>query len=119
MPLNITLRRGPTSSPFRRQLLGLCQIPDGGDLILCSGYIYEPESGYSILNDDLLDAIVDGVKGYRLRTIAGKLRKSGAMDWPQYYRNFVQTLRLSGVNVEAFVAPQRNWHAKIAIRLDK
>ena len=119
MPLKITLRRGSESSPFRRQLLRLCQMPTGGDLVLSSGYIWEPESGYRVLNDELLDSIIAGIKKHKVVTIAGKLQKSGKSDWPQYYRNFVQTLRTAGIAVEPYVAPKRNWHAKVAIRLDR
>src|SRR5437867_1149423 len=119
MPLTITLRRGRESSPFRRQLLRLCRMPTGGDLILSSGYIYEPDRGYSLLDDKLLDAIVEGTAGHTVRTIAGKLQKSGPMDRLQYYRNFVAALRSAGVQVEALMAPKRNWHAKMAVRLDQ
>ena len=118
MPLAITVRRGPDSSPFRRQLLCLCRMPRGGNLVLCSGYIYEPDRGYSILDDQLLNAIVRETAGYRVQTLAGKLQQSGTMDWLGYYRNFVATLRDAGVQVELHIAPERNWHAKVAVRFD-
>jgi hypothetical protein len=38
--------------------------------------------------------------------------------WKEQYEQFVQRLVREGVNVEAFYAPRRNWHAKIALRLD-
>jgi phosphatidylserine/phosphatidylglycerophosphate/cardiolipin synthase-like enzyme len=94
-------------------------MPGGGDLLLCSGYIYEPSAGYSLLDDELRDAIVAGTAGATVRTIAGKLEKSGPMDWLQFYRNFVNGLRTSGVQVQALIAPKRNWHAKVAIRFDR
>jgi hypothetical protein len=100
-------------------LLRLCRTPNGGGLILCSGYIYEPDYGYRILDDELLAAIVEGTSGQLVRTIAGKLQKSGSMDWLRFYRNFVSALRAAGVQVEALIAPERNWHAKIAVRLSK
>jgi hypothetical protein len=118
MPLLITLRRDTRSSPFRRQLQRLCAIPGGHDLLLCSGYIYEPDSGYSVLADELGKAISGGIGKNVVTTIAGKLAKGGYIDWLANYRNFVNRLRGLGVSVTAYVAPERNWHAKIAIRLD-
>jgi phosphatidylserine/phosphatidylglycerophosphate/cardiolipin synthase-like enzyme len=87
-------------------------------LVLCSGYIYEPDRGYSILDDQLLDAIVRGTAGYRVQTLAGKLQQSGTMDWLGYYRNFVATLRGAGVQVDPLIAPERNWHVKVAVSFD-
>jgi hypothetical protein len=87
-------------------------------LVLCSGYIYEPDRGYSILDDQLLNAIVRGTAGYHVQTLAGKLQQSGTMDWLGYYRNFVATLRDAGIQVEPHIAPERNWHAKVAVRFD-
>jgi hypothetical protein len=118
MPLQITLRRNAGSSPFRRQLLRLCSLPGAGELFISSGYIYEPDDGYGILRDGLADAIKSGIGNHQLTTIAGKLTQIGRMDWPEYYRNFVARLRSNGVNVRAFAAPRRNWHAKIAVMLD-
>jgi phosphatidylserine/phosphatidylglycerophosphate/cardiolipin synthase-like enzyme len=93
-------------------------MPRGGELVLCSGYIYEPDRGYSILDDQLLNAIVRGTAGYRVQTLAGKLQQSGTLDWLGYYRNFVATLRDAGVQIEPHIAPERNWHAKVAVRFD-
>ena len=118
MPLLITLRRNPESSPFRRQLQRLCRLPAPGDLILCSGYIWEPESGYSVLEDDLLECIAVGCHGKTVTTIAGKLQKSGYIDWLQHYKNFVARLQRAGIAVRPYIVPRRNWHAKIAIKLD-
>ena len=118
MSLLITLRRNIESSPFRRQLQRLCSLPVSGDLVLCSGYIWEPESGYSILGDDLLDYISKGCGGHTLTTIAGKLQKSGNIDWLKHYRNFVVRLQNAGITVAPYIVPERNWHAKIAIKLD-
>lgn len=50
----------------------------------------------------------------RVITVAGKFSSSF---WENYYYNFVMALK-AFFNVDAYVAPSRNWHAKIAIRLD-
>ena len=55
-------------------------MPQGDELVLCSGYIYEPDRGYSILDDQLLDAIIQGAARHRVQTLAGKLQQSGTMD---------------------------------------
>jgi len=112
MPLLITLRRDVDSSPFRRQLERICTVPGGCSLILCSGYIWEPDSGYSVLGDDLLTYINSGVKQNNIITIAGKLQSGGYVNWLQHYRNFVSRLLNAGLQVTAYIAPKRNWHAK-------
>jgi hypothetical protein len=47
-------------------------------------------------------------------TVAGKLSDPR---WEDFYRNFVLRLSQAGLRVKPFIAPRRNWHAKIAIRL--
>lgn len=118
MPLLITLRHDLHSSPFRRQLERLCTVPGGADLVLCSGYIWEPDQGYGVLSDDLLKLLAEGLGHNRLTMIAGKLDSRGPINWLQFYRNFYTRLKAAGVQVSAVVAPRRNWHAKIAIRMD-
>jgi hypothetical protein len=118
MPLLITLRRDLNSSPFRRQLERLCAAPGGADMVLCSGYIWEPDYGYSVLSDDLLRVIAEGIGTNQVMTIAGKFDSRGPINWLQHYRNFCARLKEAGVRVSAVVAPTRNWHAKIAMRMD-
>ncbi|MCS6880723.1 MAG: phospholipase D-like domain-containing protein [Oscillochloridaceae bacterium] len=93
----------------------LILLRDADDLVLCSGYIWEPAAGYKykILDDKLLDVLLRGCKGKRIITIAGKLDKQ----WLDHYKNFVRRLRQKDLYVKPYLAPKRNWHAKIAIRL--
>jgi hypothetical protein len=90
-------------------------MPPGQSAILCSGYIWQPNDGrYNVLDDGLRQAIVSGCGTGGLTTIAGKFYPSYYED---YYRNFIQDLRASGVPVTPFYAPKKNWHAKVAIRM--
>lgn len=115
MPIRITLRQGAAESPFRRMLTALVTAPFGDSLLLCSGYIQEGGfSNFRIL-DDLLPAIKAGCASGKVTTVAGKLEYG---IWKEQYEQFVRRLVREGVNVEAFYAPRRNWHAKIALRLD-
>lgn len=93
----------------------LIKLPNTDSLVLCSGYIWEPEQGYKILDDELLDTIKIGCHGHGITTVAGKLENV----WLEYYKNFIRRLRNNGILVKPFFAPKRNWHAKIAIRLLK
>src|SRR6266576_303850 len=118
MPVRVTLRTGPFASPFRKHLASLMESPFGDSLVLCSGYIWETDSassGYKVL-DDLLAHIVRGCASGTLTTVAGKL---GYGDYVRYYRNFVRRIRGAGVRVQPLIAPKRNWHAKIAIRMSQ
>jgi hypothetical protein len=117
MSIQITLRRDKEFSPFRKQLLEICSIPGHGDLVLCSGYIWE-STGYSVLDDDLLRAMRSGLAGNQIICVAGKLAIT-PVNWVQHYKDFVAKLRAQGIKVTAYIAPKRNWHAKIAVRLDK
>ncbi|RME56753.1 hypothetical protein D6779_10040, partial [Candidatus Parcubacteria bacterium] len=51
--------------------------------------------------------------GQEIITVAGKLDGF----WLEHYQNFVRRLRQAGLQVKAYVAPRKNWHAKIAIRI--
>ena len=85
--------------------------------MLCSGYIWQPDNGrYNVLDDSLRQSIVSGCIGGTLTTVAGKFSSAYYKD---YYRNFISDLRLNGVNVIAYYAPRKNWHAKIAIRTNQ
>ncbi|MGE8226830.1 MAG: hypothetical protein ACN6RK_13695 [Stenotrophomonas sp.] len=116
MAITISLRRDKSFSPFRKELIDLCQARGLGDLILCSGYIWEGGT-YSVLDDDLLDAIKIGVGSNQVICVAGKLAKK-PIDWHLHYKNFHSKISGAGIKVAAHVAPKRNWHAKIAMRLD-
>ena len=118
MPIRVTLRTTRDFSPFREMLHRLITLPDADDLILCSGYIWEPYPGYAydkykILDDELLNKLEIGCRGKNIVTIAGKLDER----WLEFYKSFVRRLRSHGLNVTPYFAPKRNWHAKIAIRL--
>ncbi len=114
MPIRVTLRTSQDFSPFRELLHRVIALPNCDKLILCSGYIWEPSGqGYTVLNDELLDKLKSGCAGQEIIIVAGKLDGF----WPEHYQNFVRRLRQSGLQVKAYVAPRRNWHAKIAIRI--
>lgn len=116
MPIRITLRTTKEFSPFRVMLQRLIALPDTDSLILCSGYIWEPELGYydySILDDELLTALEIGCQRSEVVTIAGKLEGF----WLDYYKRFVRRLRGAGLSIKPLVAQRKNWHAKVAIRL--
>lgn len=117
MPLRIALRISPDHSPFRDMLRALILSPAGDTTVLCSGYIWQPNRGYNVLDDQLLDALTQGCGGKgHIITVAGKLEQH---EWRNYYTNFVTKLRQSCLSVTAYEAPKRNWHAKIAMRLDQ
>jgi hypothetical protein len=113
MPVRITLRSRRDFSPFREMLKRLIESPEGDSLVLCSGYIWEPATGYKVSDDELLDTLQRGCSQGEITTIAGKLDEQ----WIEYYRNFVRRLKNANLNVTPYFAPKRNWHAKIAIRL--
>jgi hypothetical protein len=92
----------------------LIEAPVGDSVLLCSGYIWEPTTGYRILDDELLDSINAGCAAGQITTVAAKLDQKM---WRDFYENFVRRLKSSGLSVQAFVAHERNWHAEIAMRL--
>jgi hypothetical protein len=117
MPIKITLRKEPELSPFRTILGLLLTSPAGESAVLCSGYIWQPNGGrYNVLDDGLRQSIISGCAGGVLTTVAGKFYPAYYQD---YYRNFISDLRLNGVTVDAYYAPRKNWHAKIAIRTNQ
>lgn len=115
MPIRIALRQGADNSPFRRMLDSLIQAPLGDSIMLCSGYVQEDPLGSFRILDDLLPMIKASTSLPRIVTVAGKL--SG--NWSDSYRHFVDRLRAAGMQIDAFYAPRRNWHAKIALRIDQ
>ncbi|WP_156785779.1 hypothetical protein [Stenotrophomonas sp. LM091] len=116
MAIKISLRRDTSFSPFRKELIDLCRARGLGDLILCSGYIWEG-GAYSVLDDDLLEAIKLGIGSNQVICVAGKLARK-PIDWHLHYNKFFSKISGAGIKVAAHVAPKRNWHAKIAMRLD-
>ncbi len=118
MGVLVTLRRGADAAPFKAALLRLCGL-DAGDLVLCTGYVWEDPNGYSILGDGLLTAIQAGLAGNGVVTVAGKLGDDAKWPyWETKYRDFILGLRAGGIPTTAYIARERNWHAKIALRLD-
>jgi hypothetical protein len=118
MAVRVTLRTSKNFSPYRILLRKLIEIPDGDSLVLCSGYIQETDPGnlkrYNILRDDLLISIEKGCLQGQIIVIAGKFENR---QWLDYYKNFIYGLKRAGVKVIPYIAPKKNWHAKIAIRL--
>jgi len=123
MGLQIFLRTNLNISYFRRCLLKLIHTPGITELLLCSGYISERYINpyyrwryplYSILQDDLLNELL--ITNPKVITVGGMLNFPG---WRNSYDNFVRDLRNNNINVDAYIAPKNNWHAKIAMALDK
>jgi len=84
-------------------LYSLIKSIEGGTLVICSGYIWEPDSGVnSVLDDGLLQAIQDG-KPKEITVIAGKLLG----EWKNRYFNFVKRLQ-EEFNVKPYIAKRRN-----------
>lgn len=118
MPLKVTLRNNLATSKFKHLLLGLINSPIGNDLVLGTGYVWEDITGksYQISKDLLGAALAKSITG-NLTTIAGKIAYRYNY---KHYVNFVTSLRTTyGMTVTAKVAPQKNWHAKIAIKLNQ
>lgn len=116
MPIKVVLRKDGAISPFRRLLHMMLLSPLGDSVVLCSGYIWEPDTGYAVLSDGLLPVLQSACASGTLTTVAGKF-------YPDYYRgyyaNFVNRIRATGIAVDARYAPKKNWHAKIAIKTDR
>jgi len=117
MPVKIVFRKRKNFSPFRRILNLLLTAPIGDSVVLCSGYVWQPSnpSHYNILDDELRRAIMSGCNRGKVITVAGKFN-------PEYYRtfykNFINDLKSRGIKVKAYYARQKNWHAKVALRLN-
>ena len=92
----------------------LIRAPFGNSLLLCSGYVQEDTGGRFKILYDLLPVIKTGCAGGTITTVAGKLD----VTWEPRYRNFVARLQSAGLTVRPYCAPKKNWHAKIALRLD-
>lgn len=113
MGILIFLRTNKKISYFRRYLLKLINSPTSDKLLLCSGYIWE-YSNYSILNDELLNAISS--QNVEVITVAGML--SGQGNWENKYKSFVKRLKSNNIKVVSYKAKKKNWHAKVAIKLN-
>ena len=119
MGILITLRNNNTRSYFRELLLKLINLPDTNKLVLSSGYIQEIcyRNSYSILDDDLLLNIQNGLvsnSNYRFVTIAGMFKNPR---WQIQYNNFIHKLQINNINVTSINIRRKNWHAKIAVKL--
>lgn len=130
MPLSILFRRRQDYSPFRTQLHRLVNMVNNGTLILCTGYITEQEQKgyYGVLGDELLTALENGCYWGSIKTIAGKFGSDNDKNqsrpsptstfWLTCYRTFVERIEKAGLAIDAYIATELNWHAKIAICLD-
>jgi hypothetical protein len=133
MGISIVLRKNQNISLFRRELFKLISTPNTNKLLLCSGYVQEiitnykgKKTNYTVLGDGLWNEIQKACKGekFTIETVAGKFW--GLDDWLKSYDNFVNELTTNAknvkgcsVNVEPFIAPRGNWHAKVAMVLAK
>jgi len=114
MPIKIALRKDSKQSPFRRMLNMLLRSPIADSSILCSGYISSPnKDGYYILDDGLRKSIEVGCKNGKLTMILGM----HFQDFKDKYRYFIKNLQSNNINVDAYYASGKNWHAKVAIRI--
>lgn len=117
MAIKIVLRETDQISRFRRLLLRLISCQQGDSIIICSGYIWQPDNGsYNILDDQLLTTIISNRSLRSITTIAGKLAYKKYM---VFYKNFVSRLRRTSLNVTGFYTNRKNWHAKVAILLNQ
>lgn len=125
MPVRITLRNTVDFSPYRELMRRLIECPLGKDLVLCSGYI-QTIGKYNILHDGLLESIKKGCTAGKVTTIAGKFEEETQSKtnttgqenyWLNSYKAFIKVLNREKINVEPYIAPERNWHAKIAIKV--
>jgi len=119
MGIAITLRKDVDTSHFRRYLLHLIQTPNTNRLLLCSGYISEG-TYYSVLDDQLLNAITSACSGRKKEvvTIAGRFYNNRQGEqWRNKYERFIQRVDGAHVKVKPYIAPEGNWHAKVAMKL--
>lgn len=124
MPVRVTLRTKKDFSPFRVLLRKLIEVPGGDSVVLCSGYIQDvdrqqSQRAYSLSEDELLESLKKGCTNGKVLTVAGKFNSFGSFpsEWEAKYALFIRNLRSAGLQVEAWSAPEKNWHAKIAVRL--
>ncbi|AZC26285.1 hypothetical protein C4K39_4638 [Pseudomonas sessilinigenes] len=126
MGFNILLRNSKRLSYFKRYLLRMLKFEAVNEVVLCSGYFQEDLWGYSVLDDDVLQALkskADNEK-FKINFIAGKFKvdkKTQQVDsedvWFPSYKNFLKRLNAEGVGFEAYIAKDKNWHAKVALFL--
>ena len=120
MGLAIILRKDGKSSYFRRFLLHLIETPGTNRLLLCSGYVSEGK--FSILDDPprMIDAILRGCSDPKSEvvTVAGRFIGKAGSSYNDRYKRFVRKLVKNGINVTPYLAPKKNWHAKIALKLN-
>jgi hypothetical protein len=114
MPLTLTLRRSADWSPFRQQLLKLVNAPGGQHVFLCSGFI-----DVAVFDDELIAALHAGCENGKLVLLAGILNVTEFKDWPALYDATIDKLQAAGISVSAYEVPMKNWHAKIALRMDQ
>lgn len=117
MGIIITLRTNPNISFFRRYLLGMIDYPTINKLVLCSGYIQENLYSYSILQDELLNHLLNRNFKINVITVAGKFNNN--KKWEKSYKDFINTLKSHKIPISSFIAKRKNWHAKIAIVLER
>jgi len=124
MGFTIILRRSGNLSYFRRFLSKMISIPNTNRFLLCSGYVSE-SSFYSTLDDQLLNDITTFCSNpnSELITIAGRFGyKMGSVNLhnskaESRYKRFVAKIKRNGITPKAYIAPNKNWHAKIAMIL--
>ena len=119
MGIRIFLRTDGNDSRFRVSLNRLIRATHGDSLVICSGYISDIDS----MKQEISDSIKLGCKtGGTVTLIAGKLENINGVDWEDRYKRFAKHLKLelalTGINLVVKTAPGRNWHAKIAFKLD-
>lgn len=116
MPLKITLRQDHSLSYFKHLMRLLLSSPLGDSALICSGYVSEGPR-YSVLSDGLLDLIDQGCTNGEVTTVAGMF-DDRSPDHFRAYCDFVRRLQ-SVKTVHSYRSKRGNWHAKVAIRLNK
>lgn len=123
MGARIFLRTNGKDSRFRIYLNRLIRATHGDSLLLCSGYISDIPS----MHQDIADSIKLGcAPSGTVTLIAGKFPQSTSDDfdaeWEARFIKFASFLKAelssTGITLKVMVAPSRNWHAKIAIKIN-
>jgi len=123
MGARIFLRANGKDSLFRIYLNRLIRATHGDSLLLCSGYISDIPS----MQQDIADSIKIGcAPSGTVTLLAGKFAQSTSdefgVDWEARFNKFAsflkQELSPTGIDLKVMVAPNRNWHAKIALKVN-
>ncbi|MCK8664879.1 hypothetical protein M1M11_08275 [Pseudomonas azerbaijanoccidens] len=123
MGARIFLRTNGENSRFKVCLNRLICSAHGDSLLLCSGYI----SDIPLIQKDIVESIKIGcAPSGTVTLVAGKFSQSTgnkfAIDWEAKFKKFASFLKeelsSTGIHLKVMMAPNRNWHAKIALKIN-